>query len=153
MELKSASHLQVRPSLSSASAALFRRPPRFVQYLWIVVKNIIGYVLILGSGAVGISTPGPFGIPLFFIGFALITFPGKRGLTARVLKGKPIAPDSRPFRRGVAIIALLAPAVCIFYLNWKYRVPGHWTRHNDVWVGAVYFIVSLVLFFGGLPSV
>jgi glycosyltransferase 2 family protein len=153
MEVKSAPHLEVPPSLSSASVALFRRPPRLVQYLWIILKNIIGYILILGSGAVGISTPGPFGIPLFFIGFALITFPGKRALTARVLKGKPIAPDSRPFRRSVALASLLAPAVCIFYLNWKYRVPGHWTRHNDLWVGVVYFLASLALWLLGLPSV
>jgi len=153
MELKSTAHFEAPAPVSSASAALFRRPPRFVQYLWLVLKNIIGYVLILGSGAVGISTPGPFGIPLFFIGFALITFPGKRALTARVLKGKPIAPHSRPFRRAVALMALLAPAVCIFYLNWKYGVPGHWTRHNDLWVGAVYSSASLALWFFGLPSV
>src|SRR5690242_8703470 len=107
------------PVLAHAEAAP-RRPPRIVSYIWVIIKNIIGWVFVLCSGAVGLVTPGPFGVPMFLIGFALITFPGKRKLTARVLKGKPIAPDSRPFRRGLAAAALSVPAVCAFYLLWKY---------------------------------
>ena len=81
---------------------------------------------LLGRGWAG-HAGSAFGVPLFFIGFALITFPGKRA-DGRVLKGKAIAKDSRAFRRGVATVALPAPAVCMFYLNWKYRLPGHWDR-------------------------
>lgn len=151
MELKSIAHLDRPPEPELTSA--YRRPPRLVKYAWIVLKNVIGWLLILCSGAVGLVSPGPFGVPLFFIGFALITFPGKRALTARMLKGRPIAPQSRPFRRGVAFVALLAPAVCIFYLNWKYHLPRHWARHNEMAVGAAYFAAALLLWFGGLPSV
>jgi hypothetical protein len=45
----------------------------------------------------GPLVPGPGGIPLFLIGFALISFPGKRRLTARVLRGKPVRFQRGPF--------------------------------------------------------
>src|ERR1700722_18489121 len=60
----------------------------FAGYAWLIVKNVIGWALILVSPAVGFTLPGPGGIPLLLIGFALITFPGKRKITARVLPGK-----------------------------------------------------------------
>ena len=44
---------------------------------------------ILLSFVAGPLVPGPGGIPLFLIGFTLISFPGKRRLTARVLRGTP----------------------------------------------------------------
>ncbi len=130
-----------------------RRPPRIVSYIWVIIKNIIGWVFVLCSGAVGLVTPGPFGVPMFLIGFALITFPGKRKLTARVLKGKPIAPDSRPFRRGLAAAALSVPAVCAFYLLWKYPAQAHWLVSNRIHLFVFYFVSALTMFFVGLPSV
>src|SRR5438067_6919242 len=60
----------------------------FASYAWLILKNIVGWAFILVSPAVGFTLPGPGGIPLFLIGFALVTFPGKRRLTARVLRGR-----------------------------------------------------------------
>src|SRR2546423_11001252 len=54
------------------------------DWVWFLVNNIIGWVLILLAWPVGLALPGPGGLPMFLIGFALITFPGKRHLTARV---------------------------------------------------------------------
>ncbi|HEX4797475.1 MAG TPA: hypothetical protein VH370_27020, partial [Humisphaera sp.] len=150
--MDSQSVVQLEPPTGPAESPGARRPPRIIKYLWVILKNVIGWILILSSGAVGLVSPGPFGVPLFFIGFALITFPGKRGLTARVLKGKSIPRGSRPFRRWVAAVALLAPAVSVFYLNWKYGIPGRWTRNTDINVGFVYSAAALLLWFGGLQS-
>lgn len=151
MQLKDAIHPETPAATQPGEGP--RRPPRFVSYLWVIVKNVIGWVLVLCSGAVGLVSPGPFGVPLFFIGFALITFPGKRKLTARVLKGKPVPPHSRFFRRGVAIAALAAPAVALFYLEWKYRIPAHRGVAGSARIFAGYTIGALVLWFAGLPSV
>src|SRR4051812_2845545 len=54
---------------------------------------------------------------MFLIGFALITFPGKRHLTARVLRGIPVRRTSRAFRNTIAIIAIVIPAMVLFYLR------------------------------------
>jgi hypothetical protein len=71
--------------------------------------------------------PGPAGVPLFLIGFALIGFPGKRRLTARVLRGKPVKFPHRPF----ALISFgLALAVAVVALPLaRSRIP---------WVAASY---------------
>jgi hypothetical protein len=61
------------PCASSASYAAF------------VLKNVLGWFLILLSFVLG-PVPGPGGIVVFLIGFALVWFPGKRRLTARVLR-------------------------------------------------------------------
>jgi hypothetical protein len=64
---------------------------------WLILKNVLGWTLILLSFVAGPLVPGPGGIPLFLIGFALISFPGKRRLTARVLRGRPVRFATRPF--------------------------------------------------------
>src|SRR5690349_15764771 len=69
----------------------------FAGYAWLIVKNLIGWTFILVSPAIGFTLPGPGGIPLFLIGFALVTFPGKRQLTARVLRGTPMNLQGRRF--------------------------------------------------------
>src|SRR3954451_13184234 len=60
----------------------------FSDYFWFIFKNVIGWLLILSSLPIGVALPGPGGIPLFLIGFALVTFPGKRQLTSRVMRGR-----------------------------------------------------------------
>ena len=57
------------------------------EYAWFIVRNIVGWMLILAAPPLGLLLPGPGGLPVFLIGFALVTFPGKRRLTARVLRG------------------------------------------------------------------
>ena len=84
---------------------------------WLVLKNLIGWVLIFGALVAGPLVPGPGGLPLFLIGFALISFPGKRRLTARVLRGRPV--QFRPAL--VAVIcagtALIAPALVLIVVR------------------------------------
>jgi hypothetical protein len=73
-------------------------PGRFLAGpYWLILRNVIGWVLILLSFVLGPLVPGPGGIPLFLIGFALVSFPGKRRLTARVLRGKPVRFNPGPF--------------------------------------------------------
>src|SRR3954462_2131444 len=87
------------------------------QWIWFFIQNIIGWLLILLAWPVGLALPGPGGLPMFLIGFALITFPGKRHLTARVLRGIPVRRTSRAFRNTIAIIAIVIPAMVLFYLR------------------------------------
>lgn len=60
------------------------------EYAWWIAKNVLGWVFILLSPVIGATLPGPGGIPLFILGFAMVSFPGKRNLTARVFRGIPI---------------------------------------------------------------
>jgi hypothetical protein len=78
-----------------------------------VLKNILGWLLILASFVAGPLVPGPGGIPLFLIGFALISFPGKRRLTARVLRGKPVRFRSGQFALLSFALALIVPAIAL----------------------------------------
>src|SRR3954467_2792370 len=98
----------------------YRRPSLFANWFWFIIKNVVGWILILTAMLMGPLVPGPGGLPLFLIGFGLITFPGKRRITARVLSGAPINPASRAFRRGVALVALFAPALTLAYLLYEF---------------------------------
>jgi hypothetical protein len=90
------------------------RSERFLaSRYWLVLKNIIGWILILAAFVAGPLVPGPGGIPLFLIGFALISFPGKRRLTARVLRGKPVRFRHMPFALICAGISLALPALVL----------------------------------------
>src|SRR3954468_1448080 len=87
------------------------------DWILFLINNIIGWLLILLAWPVGIALPGPGGLPLFLIGFALITFPGKRHLTARVIRGIPVQRTSFAFRATIATIAIVFPALVLVYLR------------------------------------
>src|SRR3989442_1229398 len=87
------------------------------EWVWFLVNNIIGWLLIVLAWPIGIAIPGPGGLPLFLIGFALITFPGKRNLTARVLRGIPVDRNSRAYRTTLGFVAVILPALVLIYLN------------------------------------
>jgi hypothetical protein len=87
------------------------------EWIWFLVKNIVGWLFIILAWPIGIAIPGPGGLPLFLIGFALVTFPGKRHLTARVMRGIPVRRDSFAFRTTIAIIAIVLPAMVLIYLR------------------------------------
>src|SRR6476620_4415236 len=90
------------------------RGQRFLaSYYWLVLKNVIGWLLILASFVAGPLVPGPGGIPLFLIGFALVSFPGKRRLTARVLRGRPVHFPPWPFAFVALVTALAVPALVL----------------------------------------
>jgi hypothetical protein len=87
------------------------RSQRFLaSWYWLVLKNILGWILILAALVAGPLVPGPGGIPLFLIGFSLISFPGKRRLTARVLRGKPVRFRPKLFMLMCSGVALALPA-------------------------------------------
>ena len=90
-----------------------RRQRFLASYVWLILKNVIGWVLILAALVAGPLVPGPGGIPLFLIGFALISFPGKRRLTARVLRGRPVRAGGWPFVFVCLLVALAVPAVAL----------------------------------------
>ena len=86
------------PALSGARRVV-------ADYFGFVLRNVIGWVFILGSVTVGITLPVPGGVPLMFlIGFGLITFPGKRRLLSRVMRGTQMSVEPWPF--GIVVIAI-----------------------------------------------
>jgi hypothetical protein len=88
---------------------------RFVHgYAWSLAKNALGWLLIAASLVLGPAVPGPGGIPLFLIGFAMVSFPGKRRLTARVFRGRRIGQPHRIYYLVCLAISLLLPCVVTF---------------------------------------
>jgi len=81
-----------------------------VQWGLFLLKNIVGWVLILCALPIGLTAPGPFGFPLFIIGFAMVTFPGKRRLTSRVLSGRRLQLHAKRYRVAEIVSGLLLPA-------------------------------------------
>lgn len=93
----------------------------FADTFWFIFKNVIGWVLILASPVLGVTVPGPGGIPVFLIGFALVTFPGKRRLTSRMMSGRGLRPGPGPFTFVCALFSvLLTIALALVALHyWK----------------------------------
>src|SRR5688572_8550695 len=97
----------------------FDRARIFLQdYAWFIVRNIIGWVLILCSPMLGAFVPGPGGLPVFLIGFALVTFPGKRKLTARVLRGRRLHIEDKWYLYIAAFISIAIPGA-VGWIAWK----------------------------------
>ena len=141
------------PSHSTAAAHAPRPVGSARKWSWFVAKNVIGWLLILASWPVGLTLPGLGGIPLFLIGFGLITFPGKRRLTARVLRGKPIDSKATSFRRGVAITALLLPGVAIIWVGISFHWSYQFAMRHGLMFGAIYFATAVLMWIIGLNSV
>lgn len=96
----------------------------FLQdYAWFIVRNIIGWVLILAALPLGIVLPGPGGLPIFLIGFALVTFPGKRKLTARVLRGRRLHIEERTFAVVAAFVSIAIPGIAWWIIWERYKEP------------------------------
>ena len=130
----------------------YRRPSVFANWFWFILKNVVGWILILTAMVMGPLVPGPGGLPVFFIGFGLITFPGKRRITARMLSGAPIDPDSRAYRRGVALVSVLLPAVVLIYLAYERLLPYR-EAPKAPWVyGGVYVVTALLMWGFGWHS-
>ena len=148
--LTSAATIFPEPALATLPAAFMSNWHLFIRdYFWFLLKNIIGWVLILASFVLGPIVPGPGGIPLFLLGFALITFPGKRRLTARVLRGRSLHPTTWRYRIFSWIISVILPALLFLTLSHGSRVEGWIYRHN--WRPpqarlVAYLILALTLF-------
>jgi hypothetical protein len=128
------------------------RPSLLATWFWFILKNVVGWVLILSSFPLGAFIPGPGGIPLFLIGFGLITFPGKRRIVARLLRGVPIRPGSWAFRIAVIVIALLLPAVLMFYLEKLGLVPRRYDPNLRGTLTPAYIVSAVLLGWAGLKS-
>lgn len=95
----------------------------FRRYTWVIVKNIIGWVLILSAMVVGSVLPVPLGMPMFFIGFALVNFPGKRRLTSSALRGIPINLCSHNARLWRLAVSLILPLAVLWFLAHEPHPP------------------------------
>lgn len=88
-------------------------------YFWFIAKNVVGWLSILASPILGVLLPGPGGIPLFLIGFALVTFPGKRRITTRFMRGRRLPIESPLFTGLITFFSVLVTA-SLMILVWQY---------------------------------
>ena len=88
-------------------------------YFGWILKNVVGWLLIIAAPILGIALPGPGGIPVFLIGFALVTFPGKRKLTTRFMRGRRLPIESPLFTGLVTFFSVLVTAA-VMILGWRY---------------------------------
>src|SRR5689334_5306721 len=91
------------------------------DYAWFIVRNIVGWILILASPVLGAFFPGPGGLPIFLIGFALVTFPGKRRITARVLRGRRLRIEDWYFSLAAAFVSIIIPGIVLWILWARYE--------------------------------
>lgn len=92
----------------------------FAGYFWFILKNVIGWLMMLSALPIGVVLPGPGGLPIFIIGFALVTFPGKRKLTARVMRGRRMQLESAFFTTITSFVSILLAAAVISFVLWKW---------------------------------
>jgi hypothetical protein len=101
-----------------------------VKYAAVIVKNVLGWALMLSALVLGSFFPVPIGTPLFLIGFALITLPGKRRLTSSALRGIPIRIYTRKAFWWRSAISLLLPPAALWFLafqRWPVLHPSQMT--------------------------
>lgn len=112
-------HQEVKPD---ASVHWTDRVRLFLQeYSWAIARNVIGWLLMVLALPIGFAVPGPLGFPIFIIGFALVTFPGKRKLTARVLRGRRLNIETRYFAIIAGVLAILIPAIVLWIVAVQYK--------------------------------
>jgi hypothetical protein len=115
-----------------------------VRYAAVIVKNVLGYALMLSAVVLGGFFPIPIGTPLFLIGFALITLPGKRRLTSGALRGIPIPLYTRTALWWRLAISLLLPPAALWFLEFQRWPVLHPTQMSLSRLCLVYGI-SIVL--------
>lgn len=99
----------------------------WIAWLWFALKNVLGLTFLALAVVLG-PLPGPGGIFLFIIGFALIWFPGKRRLTTRVLRGIPIPIQSLRVQFWAMFCAMMATPIALWWLVWR---EHGWLRSFD----------------------
>lgn len=91
----------------------------FREYAGFIIRNLVGWMLILLSPVLGVAVPGPGGLPVFLIGFALVTFPGKRRLTSRVLRGRRLRLEDKGYFYLAAALSILIPGIALGVLAFQ----------------------------------
>ena len=122
------------------------RPRRQVlSYVWLVLKNVLGWIILIAAIPVGWIMPGPNGLLQFIIGFALISLPGKRKLTARMLRGRPVSSRSLIYRLLAVVTAILFPTAIIGYLHLKFGLALTGPGGRTQWMIAIYGAIVIGL--------
>ena len=85
----------------------------FAGQFWFIFRNVVGWILILASPLVG-ALPGPGGILVFIVGFALASIPGKRRITTRMMRGRPIRINQQMLVVLTTVLSLAACAAIVF---------------------------------------
>src|SRR6266404_9410760 len=91
------------------------------EYAGFIARNLVGWILVLMALPVGFLFPGPLGFPIFLIGFALITFPGKRRLTARVLRGRGLVLEARAYAVMALFVSIAIPGIAWWIIWARYE--------------------------------
>jgi hypothetical protein len=115
------------------------------EYSWAILRNIIGWILMLAALPIGFALPGPFGFPIFIVGFALVTFPGKRKLTARVLRGRRLNIETRYFAIIAGVLAILIPAIVMWIVAVQYEERIRQLVETYTPKRSVFIVVPLLL--------
>lgn len=123
------------------------KTPFLQGQFWFITKNILGWLLILLSPVLGIAVPGPGGIPLFLVGFALATIPGKRKMTSHVMRGRPIRVNPTLFISIATFVTILASTGIIWYFRSHFeRVLNLLNLTQDEKGRYIALVVGLCLF-------
>ncbi len=122
----------------------------FADYFWFIFKNVFGWLLIIAAFPVGILLPGPGGIPIFLIGFALVTFPGKRRLTSRVMAGKGLPIHTAVFTFLTAFVSIGLTCALMYLLSRYYQQLLAYFRIEIEPGRETYFALGIALFGIGL---
>jgi len=89
---------------------------------WFILRNVLGWFLILSALPVGIALPGPGGVPIFLIGFALATIPGKRRMTTRFMRGRAV----RVNQSLVATFVTVGSVAAFVGIGWFFSAKFEW---------------------------
>ncbi len=130
-----------RPSKSEKALAEITYIER---YAWIIIKNVVGWVLMLSAIVVGGVFPIPLGTPMFLIGFALITLPGKRRMTSGALRGIPIKLYSPKAQMWRLAISLLMPPAFVWLLEFQRHAILHPSQMSPLRLCGLYAAAIVV---------
>jgi uncharacterized membrane protein YbhN (UPF0104 family) len=109
------------PALDRARPDHLARLRKFLtDYAWFLIRNVIGWILIIAALPIGFVVPGPGGLPIFLIGFALVTFPGKRRFTARFLRGRRLHLEHPWYTTFAGFVAIVLPGILLWIIAVHY---------------------------------
>jgi len=122
----------IERALNRSELALGALRKFFAGYFWLILKNVLGWMLVLLALPVGLTVPGPAGVPLFLIGFALVFFPGKRRLTTHILRGRPLRLEASIFTAITTIASLIVMTAILWIAGAKSKqVMAHFNLDPD----------------------